>query len=452
MPRAMPQRIVSALSEDVKTFIEERRLGPSIGRTHRLRLGDVTSLIVHLQNRFAVCGDVETLQASTSALRTKVHSFVALQHSLSLNDNGDNDDVAILENNNVHVTFLPQLLQHFLQMGGRHCDFSLDHLDCILRDIVPIEKTARPQRCRRARIAVPLPLEGPAAPADALALAVAPPLGQLPLAQSQVVAHDPVRLKWLEEEREKLRKSKDYYKAQYEVKKEALVEMTNAYRDLEYSVNFRNGRTVTKHGGYSLALRRAECDIGALATLKMMTHSIDGGHLSDPKTVIQYEHLAAAAKRLRSNMWRQSRDEELMEAVAQHSRDDGTGTDSVLAVEVVFFSGDATTADVLANKLYVSRTSSTVLLVADGVACVDGAGELDIDRLMQQCPTVASCCDIQVVEKGTSAETGAIWLRALESVGAPSWKGFGPRARTSYNVSNYEHDLDCYFYSCSTSD
>ena len=90
-------------------------------------------------------------------------------------------------------------------------------------------------------------------------------------------------------------------------------------------------------------------------------------------------------------------------------------------LEVVLFSGDATTADVLSNKFYVSRTSTSSLLLADGQACVNSAGDLDTQALQYWCPSLRSACDLQVVETGTAEEMYSIFLRSLGSIGAPTW-------------------------------
>jgi len=192
-----------------------------------------------------------------------------------------------------------------------------------------------------------------------------------------------------------------------------------AYSDLECTVNFRGeGRNVSKYGAYSIALRRAECDIGAGASLRMATSGIDGGNLKDPSIVVRHEHLAAAAKRARSRIWHECRNDELALALGP---DDEPSHDALLMCEVVLFSGDATTADVLDNKFYVSRTSTSSLLLADGQACANAAGELDAQALQYWCPSLRSACDLQVVETGTAEEVYSIFLRSLGSVGAPTW-------------------------------
>ena len=107
-------------------------------------------------------------------------------------------------------------------------------------------------------------------------------------------------MSWLEHERDRIRRSRDYYKTKYNEARAALGEAIRAYNDLECTVNFRGeGRNVSKYGAYSIASRRAECDIGAGASLRMATSGVDGGNLKDPGIVVRHEHLAAAAKRAR---------------------------------------------------------------------------------------------------------------------------------------------------------
>jgi len=166
----------SALADDIQSFLCEQGLGAAIGRTHRLRLGHLCSLLLHLLRRHANAGADALPQRK--ALQRQLRSFVALGNCL---ETGGDTDVPILERGMVHITFLPQVVQHFLCCDDRQ--FSANHLDAVLREVVPPteDRPVRPRRRQHRRRAqqlehlpMPLPLEGPEArPADDLVVAAA---------------------------------------------------------------------------------------------------------------------------------------------------------------------------------------------------------------------------------------------------------------------------------------
>ena len=155
----------SALADDIQSFLCEQKLGAAIGRTHRLRLGHLCSLLLYLLCRHANAS-ADALPQRKS-LQRQLRSFVVLGNCLETE--GDTD-VPIFDRGMVHITFLPQVIQHFLCCDDRQ--FSTDHLDAVLREIVPPteDRPVRPRRRQHHRHALqlphspmPLPFEGPEA-------------------------------------------------------------------------------------------------------------------------------------------------------------------------------------------------------------------------------------------------------------------------------------------------
>ncbi|CAK0805617.1 unnamed protein product, partial [Prorocentrum cordatum] len=172
---------------------------------------------------------------------------------------------------------------------------------------------------------------------------------------------------------------------------------------LTAAINFRPGRHVTLHGGYTLAVRRNVGHASTMATLAMMTG--DGpGSIKDPNTVVSYEHRAAAAKVVRSAAF----------------YDDAIG-DLTDQLEVHLLKCDGTNAELIQRKkVHVSTVHSSLRCLSHAVSLNAGGPtpESVADAVESQCITG----DLLAIEKDDGPETHAFMLTHLKSVHCPTWR------------------------------
>ncbi|CAK0814128.1 unnamed protein product [Prorocentrum cordatum] len=123
----------------------------------------------------------------------------------------------------------------------------------------------------------------------------------------QLVIAKGARVSGLNHERDQFRKSK--WKAMKQ-KRQLQIEnsrLKTTIQDIESLVSVRTGEhgNADKYKAYCVAINRNEGYAGAAVAVKMMAggEGVLGGGLKDKGIIITYEHMAAASKRLRSNMF-----------------------------------------------------------------------------------------------------------------------------------------------------
>ena len=104
----------------------------------------------------------------------------------------------------------------------------------------------------------------------------------------------------LDREKVVLTRSRNWYKSRCEALVEANKELEQALVQTRAAVNFRPNRLCSTYGGYVLALRRNIAHASARATALMVAGDEVRGALTDPRTVVSYEHRLEVAKCLRS--------------------------------------------------------------------------------------------------------------------------------------------------------
>ena len=119
--------ISNAIVEECSVFLERNKLGPKIGREHRLPLGIVVNLISHLLEVFKG-HDRELLASNQAGTKRRIRA------ELSCVD-VSTEGVDALDNNNVHVEAIPSLIRSFLDLSLTH--FSSGHWENTLRAVVP---------------------------------------------------------------------------------------------------------------------------------------------------------------------------------------------------------------------------------------------------------------------------------------------------------------------------
>jgi hypothetical protein len=134
----------------------ERRLGSVIQEHKRLKLADFAAIISRC---LAALGSDPV---SETILKKLIHIFVQTNVDVQT----DEGDVVYYDaaKGHVHISLLPKIISHFL-----HCDFLDEHLEAVLKNIVPADAPIKKRRYNRRE---PPPLES-----GALALALALPFG-----------------------------------------------------------------------------------------------------------------------------------------------------------------------------------------------------------------------------------------------------------------------------------
>ena len=193
-----------------------------------------------------------------------------------------------------------------------------------------------------------------------------------------------------------------------------------AARDIEIAhlrstLCLRQGRNVSKQGGYHLALMRALSHVGAAAATQMLGSGEERGELNSKQTMYVYEHRAAFAKHLRACACNAD-----ALVVLAHGGGDGAGARTRFSQHVAYcFIGDATNQNAIdSEKLYVSSLDSCWCTSNDVEGALrDGFVESSLLHVGEH----FRVNDLAVVTAGTAAETYHFWQTAFARTGAVHW-------------------------------
>ena len=249
----------------------------------------------------------------------------------------------------------------------------------------------------------------------------------------------------LQEQLRKTSQSRQFFISRCQRLKDENLMLVQHIDDQRARICWRPGRHITMFGGYNLALRRNLSNAGAGVVATMVAGDEERGSVSDPKTVVAYEHRANAAKGVRA--------QSLYEAM------DNCGCEAIL------LKCDATNEDCIERrKVHVSLITSYALEtlpepveheVADMPGLterddedefnegVEGVGTLVPDeaetivwgheqqqRLEASVTRCKNAGELQTVEDGTGVETYLFAKRELASVGSPTWEDRAQQSAT----------------------
>ena len=268
-------------------------------------------------------------------------------------------EVPVLLDKHVHVSAIPHLLK---EVAG--CDISVWQWDALMRRAIPLDL----QEDRHRQVVA---LDEQAAPDEAAVV----PAEQLSREQlEQQVAQLTARTSELEASQSRLRKSRNYFRSKCVVLRSSLAESKQAYTDLQSIVSLRNHETgnTNKFRGFCMALCRNEGHVGAACALRMLSNHDAGGQmvLKDKNIILRFEHLAAAAKRMRSCIFFEELAREDAGAAAPAAAASCDGVEAAVPaaaascepIAALLYQGDATTADILDCKNMSRRLARLLFL------------------------------------------------------------------------------------------
>ena len=116
-----------AIVADLQCFMKQ--YGSGLDRTHRISVGITTNIVVHT---LGVTTDCDTDIINKRRLKQEIFAYIRDAAS----ERDDDGDIPLLTGNNMHITFLPDVLTKFAGLGN----FGSGHLQSILNAIIPRSK------------------------------------------------------------------------------------------------------------------------------------------------------------------------------------------------------------------------------------------------------------------------------------------------------------------------